>query len=103
MLDAPQFQCKFKVAVTPDVARPRAGRSLVLSKFKPRQSHAKRTYEVFANPGDYDNRGPAKSSSKPLIKESPTKRSKGGGMQRHPDTNIIYNVDMDVPYGGFRF
>ena len=71
-----------------------------MSKFEPRQSNAKRTYEVFANPGDYDNRGPAKASAEPLVKESPMKR-KSGGMQRHPDTNIIYNVDMDVPHGGF--
>ena len=73
-----------------------------MTKFQPRQSNGKRTYEVFAKPSDYDNRGPPKPGADPSFKESSTKRRQGG-MQRHPDTNVIYNVDMDVPNGGFRF
>ena len=73
-----------------------------MTKYQPRQHAPRKKYQVIAKPTWYDlDKQPVDqhAEEEPVI-ESSLKRF---GMQRHPATNIIYNMDMDeIPDGGFQ-
>ena len=75
----------------------------MLTKHKPRYRAAKKKYDVSAKPTWYtsDMRPDGLPDAEPSWSESqsPSRRL---GMQRHPATNVIYNMDMEeIPEGGF--